>query len=208
MAQIYDISPIISEQLGVFPGDMAFSKKPALHFEHGHNLVLHSIQTTVHLGAHTDAPLHYHPQGQSIEKRSLEYYLGPCQVIEVKLPRGERILPEHLKHKTILQKRILFKTGSFPNPNRWNSDFCSLSPELVHQLAKEGVILIGIDTPSVDPEKCQALESHQAIHEHNMANLEGIVLDQVTEGTYQLIALPLPLQGLDASPVRAILVKD
>ncbi|MGZ3689604.1 MAG: cyclase family protein, partial [Bdellovibrionota bacterium] len=82
-----------------------------------------------------------------------------------------------------------------------------LSAELIDALAAKGVILVGIDTPSVDPAEDQALETHQAIARHNLANLEGIVLDQVPEGIYELTALPLKLQGADASPVRAVLWK-
>ena len=93
------------------------------------------------------------------------------------------------------------------DPNRWNPDFQSLSPELVHSLADQGVRLIGIDTPSVDPSDSKALESHQALFERNLSVLEGIVLDQVPEGIYSLIALPLRLKDADASPVRAILLE-
>src|SRR5205823_2726744 len=89
---------------------------------------------------------------------------------------------------------------------RWNSDFASLSPELITELAREGVVLVGIDTPSVDPEQSKLLESHQALFETKMAVLEGIVLDQVDEGLYGLMALPLKLKDLDASPVRAVLM--
>jgi arylformamidase len=102
----------------------------------------------------------------------------------------------------------LLATGSFPNPEKWNSDFAALSPELVTYLHKQGVRLVGIDTPSIDPENSKALESHQAVADCDLAILEGIVLDKVPDGLYTLLALPLKIEGADASPVRAVLLDN
>jgi arylformamidase len=210
MAQrtIYDLSPEISEAIAVFPGDTPFRRESLLSFAQGANLDLSTIRTTVHLGAHTDAPCHYHPRGVGMSERPLHLYLGTAQVIHVRLPRGERIRPDHVDPREILAPRVLFGTGSFPDPDRWNSDFNSLSPELVDWLHARGVILVGIDTPSVDPEHSKALESHQAIYRHDLAVLEGIVLTDVPEGVYEFAALPLRIRGADASPVRAVLWRD
>lgn len=204
----YDITPTVSPRMAVFPGDCRYSRDEIMDFAKGHHLKLSNIKTTLHIGAHADAPNHYHPDGAGIDARPLDYYLGPCQVVHVKIPRGARISPEHLDGKKISAERVLFFTGSFPDPEKWNSDFNSLSPELIGFLAGRGVKLVGIDTPSIDPEDSKALESHHAVYENDLAVLEGIVLHGVPEGMYQLIALPLKLEGADASPVRAILVKN
>lgn len=204
--EIYDISPVISERLAVWPGDQEFSRNVSLSFDQGHNLTLSSIKSTVHLGSHTDAPNHYHPKGSGIESRDLKLYLGHCQVIDVESPRGERILPSHLKQE-INSKRILLKTNSYPNPEQWNDDFNALSAELVHELSQKGVCLIGIDTPSVDLMDDKDLICHNLIYDNDMAILEGIILKDVDAGEYQLISLPLKLKGVDASPVRSILLK-
>lgn len=206
MSKTYiDITPEIDEELAVWPGDRSFRRAVALDFKNGDHLVLSSFEATVHLGAHTDAPSHYHAQGESIEKRKLDFYVGLCQVIRVKLKRGERIRPQHLDGVSVKAPRILFHTGSYPNPKKWNDDFNSLSPELVHYLADQKVILVGIDTPSIDPASSKGLESHQAVYARNLAVLEGIVLDHVEPGEYELMALPLKIKGADASPVRAVL---
>jgi arylformamidase len=205
---IIDISPVISEKLAVFPGDVPFKREMTMNFDQGHHLGLSSIQGTVHLGAHTDAPNHYHKDGSGIEKRNLELYYGECQVIEVNIPRGQRILPKDIEAVEIKAPRILFKTGSFPDPNIWNEDFNSLSPELVEELSQKGVVLVGLDTPSVDPSTEKNLTSHLKIYELDMAILEGVILDHVEEGLYKLIALPLNIKDCDASPVRAVLIKE
>jgi len=204
--KIFDISPTISPAIAVWPGDVAFARRVALDFKQGDNLVLSSIQSTVHVGAHADAPNHYHPDGADIASRSLNYYIGPCQVVHLRLSAGARIYPADLAEREIRMPRILFGTDSFPDPDHWNSDFNSLSPELVDYLADRGVMLVGIDTPSVDPEQSKALEAHQAIFRRDLAVLEGLVLTDVPEGCYFLIAPPLKLRDADASPVRALLL--
>lgn len=205
--KIFDISPLISERTAVFPGDQVFRRKVSLDFKQGHHLGLSNIQTTVHIGAHVDAPNHYHPDGVGISDRSLDYYIGPAQVVTVQVPRGERIYPKDVR-TMIMAPRVLFKTNSFPDPEKWNSDFNSLSPELIDWLSARKVCLVGIDTPSVDPEQSKSLESHQQIYKHNLAILEGIVLTKVPDGIYQLVALPLKIENADASPVRAVLMKQ
>ncbi len=126
-------------------------------------------------------------------------------MLHVAIGRGERIFPAHLTRKTISAPGVLLRTGTFPDPAAWNEDFASLAPELVHQLHAHGVILIGIDTPSVDPFASKDLEAHHAFADHDMGLLEGLVLDHVAEGEYELIAPPLRLRDADASPVRAVL---
>ena len=204
--KIWDITPVITKDLAVFPGDVAFSRNVSLCFPKDH-LLLSSITTTLHLGAHADSSSHYHAKGKGVDQRPLERYLGNCQVIEVKIPRGARILPTHLGTTKVLAPRVLFKTLSFPDPNQWNGDFNSLSPALIDHLADQGVVTVGIDTPSVDPADSKALESHAALFRRDLAVLEGIILDRVESGLYTLVALPLPLKDADASPVRAILLE-
>jgi arylformamidase len=203
-----DISPLISPSIAVFPGDTPFSRNILLDFKNNDNLLLSGINSTVHLGAHTDAPNHYHPDGEDIASRNLNYYMGKCQVISIDLTRNARIFPDDIKNIQIQAPRILFRTNSFPDPDNWNADFNSLSPELVNYLVSQQVILIGIDTPSVDPADSKDLESHNCIYNNNLAILEGIVLENVTDGIYTLIALPLKIKEGDASPVRAVLLKD
>lgn len=204
--KIYDLTPKISPRLGVFPGDQSFTRNVALSMAAGAHLELSSILTTVHLGAHADAPSHYHAQGADIASRPLSLYLGKAQVIRVQgLGARERVRPEHIR-QAIEAPRVLFDTGTFPDPENWNSDFAALSPELIEGLASKGVRLVGLDTPSVDPEDSKALESHQALYRHDLAVLEGLFLKDVPEGVYTLIALPLPIESGDASPVRAVLV--
>lgn len=204
----FDISPPVSSRIAVFPGDNGFTREVVLDFESGMNLEVSTIRTTVHVGAHTDAPSHYTSEGASIDARPLDLYFGACQIISVSLPPRERIRPEHLGGVTITAPRVLFRTRSYPDADVWRDDFNALSPELVDFLADRGVVLVGLDTPSVDIADDKVLLSHQAIARRDLAILEGVTLERVTDGLYTLLALPLKLEGADASPVRAALLAD
>ena len=202
---LIDISPVVDDSIHVWPGDTPFVHKVNTDMHAGANLTLSEIRTTVHVGAHADAPRHYITDGIDIATRRLDYYVGRCVVLHIRVRRGERITPEHLEGKVLSAPRVLLRTGTFPDPRNWNNDFASLSPALIDDFYQHGVMLIGIDTPSVDPFDSKALEAHQAFARNDMAMLEGLVLDHVEEGEYELIAPPLRLRGADASPVRAVL---
>jgi arylformamidase len=201
---IYDISPPITDRLQVWPGDTPPSREVLCDLRRGDNITLSTLRATVHLGAHADAPSHYGADAPAIHERPLDYYLGPCQVVRVAAPRGTRLTPDMLP-QPVRAERVLIATGTFPDPEHFNTDFAALSPELVERLHGQGVKLVGIDTPSVDLFDSKDLPSHQAFLRCDMAILEGLVLRDVPEGLYELIALPLKLVGFDASPVRAVL---
>ncbi len=201
-----DISPLISNETAVFPGDQVFQRDEVMSCKKGDHLTLSSIKTTVHIGAHADASNHYHKEGVGISERSLNYYLGACQVVDVSAANSKLIKLSDIELSQITQKRVLFKTMSFPNPNHWTNDFMALSVELIKALSAQGVITLGIDTPSVDPATSKTLEAHHCIYQNNLAILEGLVLNKVPSGLYELIALPLKIKDCDASPVRAILL--
>jgi arylformamidase len=202
----FEISPLICEKTAIFPGDQSFERKIALDFKAGQHLLLSSISTTLHIGAHADSSSHYHKNGQGIDKREIKPYLGLCQVIHLALKGREQIQISHLKNTEILAPRVVFATNTFPDPNKWQDDFASFSPEVLNWLADQNVILVGIDTPSVDPSDSKSLDAHQVLFNRNLCVLEGLVLSHVPAGVYTLIALPLLIAGADASPVRAILI--
>lgn len=205
MPGLIDISPEIGEAIAVFPGDVAFERRVSLDMHEGAHLTLSSMCATLHVGAHADAPSHYVRDGAGISERPLELYIGRCEVVDVRQVRGRRIEPADLDLDRPWEPRVLFRTESQPDPNRWNDDFTSLSPEIIDELASRGVRLVGIDTPSIDPSDSKELESHQAVARNDMAILEGLVLRDVPSTRYELIALPLRIRGGDAGPVRAVL---
>ena len=207
---IYDISPAIRPDLAVWPGDTRPSREVLLDMGKGDNLTLSTLHATVHLGAHTDAPSHYTQDGASMGEVVLDVYVGECQVLgrrEEGGGRGTRVEMGELLAVPDSQ-RVLIKTGTYPDPYNFNEDFAGLSPSLIDELGARGVKLVGIDTPSVDLFSSKDLPAHRACARNGIYILEGIVLSDVPSGHYELIALPLKLDGFDASPVRAVLLGE
>ncbi|NOT00599.1 MAG: kynurenine formamidase [Phycisphaerales bacterium] len=204
MTRIIDISPPITPELQVWPGDTPPTREILCDMARGDNLTLSTLRSTVHLGAHADGPNHYGHPAPDIAARDLGFYVGRCRVIRARVARDARIgpdlIPDHLD-----APRVLIATGTYPDPTAFNTDFAALSVELVDALHARGVRLVGIDTPSVDLFDSKDLPAHHAFLRHDMAILEGLVLTGVADGCYELIALPLKLVGFDASPVRAVL---
>ncbi len=201
--RIWDISPPVDERASVFPGDTPYSQ--TLHFSLSPDcpVNVNSITLSPHTGAHADAPLHYAAGQRSAGQLSLLPYLGPCRVIHC-LDSGSLVQPAHLARALAgLPARVLLRTAQRASQS-WHS-FTALAPETLALLADANVLLVGIDTPSVDPRNSKDLPSHHQLLAHDMRVLQNLVLDDVAEGDYELIALPLKLMQADASPVRAVL---
>jgi arylformamidase len=201
---LYDITPPISEHLAVWPGDTPISREVLMAIAEGDSIELSTMRATVHLGAHADAPSHYGDGAATIEARSLEHYLGRCQVVTAQVDRGSRVTSSDLA-QPITETRVVIRTSTYPDATSFNEDFAGLDPELVDAMHGLGVITVGIDTPSVDLFSDKTLQAHHRFLSHDIAILEGLVLTEVPDGVYELIAIPLPLVGFDASPVRALL---
>lgn len=199
-----DISPLVSPRIANWPGDVPYTARKTARLAEGGGIDLGDFHSSYHVGAHTDAPQHYHHEGRAINELPLDAYVGPCQVVEVRAKRGKRFgLADLVQEPTA--PRILFKTGTFPDPEHWNTDFAAPEPSLIDALGKRGVVLVGFDAPSTDLFDSKGLPAHQALFRNGMMNLEGLVLSHVTPGPYELVALPLRLEDADASPVRAAL---
>jgi len=217
---IWDISPLISPAIPVWPGDTPYSASTTWEIADGCPVHVSKMTMTTHLGAHCDAPSHYDAQGIGIDAVALDPYIGPCRVIHCMAADKSAglIEPQHIAHALTylpqslpqslsrpLPPRVLLRTYQSAPQQAWDAAFTAVAPATIALLAQHGVRLIGIDTPSLDPQDSKTLDAHHAVRVHKMAILEGIVLDAVAEGDYELIALPLKLKDMDASPVRAIL---
>lgn len=201
--RIWDITQVLRGGIPVWPGDTAFASKRTWRIEEGSPVNVSALTLSTHTGSHADAPLHYSATACDIASVDLGPYLGECLVVDAR-GSGPLIGPEHLP-KLGGANRVLFRTfESFP-VDRWESGFTAIAPETIEHLAERGVRLIGIDSPSIDPQDSKTMTAHTLVLQHDLRILEGLVLDDVPPGRYELVALPLPIAGGDASPVRAIL---
>jgi arylformamidase len=201
---IYDISPPISPTLAVWPGDTPFQEQRTWQIEGDGVVNVSRITLSTHTGAHADAPLHYDQAGLPIGAVAVERYLGPCRVVHA-LGTQRVTLEQVAGALANCPPRVLFRTYQSTPQDYWDPNFASIAADLIEHLAAHGVMLVGIDTPSIDPETSKTLDAHHAVRAAGMSILEGLVLDAVPAGDYELIALPLRFKNLDASPVRAVL---
>jgi arylformamidase len=205
MLRVWDISPPVHAGSPVFPGDTPYRQQWAATIAPGCPVNVGTLTLSPHVGAHADAPLHYDPEGAAIGALPLDAYLGPCRVIHAIAP-GPLVAWEQLAHALhALPPRVLVRTYARAPVDRWDPQLAAFAPDTIERLADAGVRLVGIDTASIDPADSKDLPSHQVVRRRGLRVLENLVLDEVPEGDYELIALPLKLVTADASPVRAVL---
>ncbi len=169
---LYDLSPIIRPEIPVWPGDTLFESRLTWSIAQGASVNLSAITTTPHLGSHADAPFHTEPRGEGIAEMPLDRYLGPCRVVQV--PPQPLIEPRHVEGIDLANPgRILFKSESVRDRKTFPERFTALSPELAALLAEKGALLVGMDTPSVDPFDSKTLDAHHALFRGGVAILEG-----------------------------------
>lgn len=205
--RIWDISEPIEPSTAPFPGDTPFSQEWVLRQETGGSCNVSTIRMSVHVGTHTDAPLHFDLAGPDIASVDLRSYIGRCRVVDVRGRGTPSLVPADALTPQVLQgaERILFRTREHHDHRVWNPGFTAVGVEAARVLVQAGIKLVGIDTPSMDHADSKQLDGHHVLYEGGIALLENLDLTAVPAGDYELIALPLRIRNGDSSPVRAIL---
>jgi arylformamidase len=200
---IYDITPPVRPGIAVWPGDSDYRVERMMKRSAGDSVNVARLTLSPHTGAHADAFYHCSDEGAGIGEMDITAYLGPARVLDA--PGDGPIDVARLE--TLPWQgatRLLFRTrrGAV---DLYAVPFAHFSPEAIQRMGSESVVLIGIDTPSFDHFHSKSLDAHHALLANKIANLENLDLAAVPPGDYELIALPLRLEGVDGSPVRAIL---
>ena len=205
MTNLIDITPPVRPGIAVYPGDAPYETSWTVKISTDCPVNVGQFSMSSHCGAHADAPLHYDAEGLAIDQLDLHDFVGPARLIDARgkgpLCRPQELMP-FLKD---CPPRVLVRLGEERDPLAWPEGYRALSPETMTLLADAGVRLIGVDVPSVDPDGSENLPSHGIARSRDMRILENLALSAVEPGDYELIALPMKLEGLDAAPVRAIL---
>ncbi len=203
--RLWDISPPVHAGVPVFPGDTPYRQEWVARIGPNCPVNVSTLTLSPHTGAHADAPLHYGDEGAAIGDVDLAPYLGPCRVVHA-IGCGPLVLLRHLEHALAdLPPRVLVRTCARMPIGHFDEGLAGYAADTVERLADLGVTLIGIDSASIDPAASKTLDSHQVIRRRGLRVLENLLLDDVPEGDYELIALPLKLTTACASPVRAVL---
>ena len=211
--RIYDISQPLTDTTPVWPGDAPVRLFFTAEQSKGDTVTIGRLDTGLHNGTHVDAPFHYQAEGARVDAYELERFIGLCTVIAIHYEPTYEVTPEKLEEAwrrvgvpDEAAARILIKTRQTRGQG-WTDDFAFPTPEAIHWLAGRGCRVVGIDSPSYDPMSSKTLDAHHALAAAGIANLENLVLDDVPEGVYTLAALPLAVVGVDAAPVRAVLIE-
>lgn len=202
--RLYDISMPLREGMAFWPGDAPYQWRWSWQKSAGASVNVGQVAMSVHCGTHADAPYHVTDRGRAIDSLDLSAFVGPACVIDV---RGrDRICIADLTGTDLATTpRVLLRTDAWTNHERFPDAIPVLDGDVPTWLAARGVVLIGVDVPSVDGLDSKDLPIHHALIGAGISILENLVLASVPAGVYELIALPLRLVGADGSPVRAVL---
>jgi arylformamidase len=201
-----DISVAFDAATPPWPGDTPFSCGWAWAMADGASVNVSKWETSPHVGTHADAPLHVMRDGAGADQLPLEPFVGACRVADVRDVRGEISL-EQLKAGGWRSgtKRLLLRTGQSTADGTFPVEWPALAAETAQALVRDGLILLGVDAPSVDGRESKTLEVHHALFGARCYVLENLDLRGVHAGEYELLAPPLKVGQCDAAPVRAFL---
>lgn len=202
-----DISRRIDSTLSIWPGDAATEFQKTFAIERGDSVNVGQLSISVHTGTHCDAPRHFDNASIAAESLPLDPFIGPCRILDV---RGHALIGLQdlaVDRSTLddIPSRILLRTDGWIDSSTFPKQIPIITTEVADWLGSKGVDLIGVDLPSVDQLDDAKLPVHFALQRNHIHILEGLNLADVEAGDYELIALPLPIEGSDGSPVRAIL---
>lgn len=202
--KIYDISMSIHENMPVYKNRA--DKKPKLVSERNQGGVYESrLEMNLHTGTHIDAPMHMLSEGRTTEDYPLERFIVPCKVFDF---RNLKVIgAEELQAKDIQKNDfILLKTDN-SEIDDFASDFTYLSANAAEYLKEKGILGVGIDALGIERDQTNH-ETHKTLLQAGIVILEGLRLKNIKEGRYLLVALPLKIAGVEAAPVRAILLDE
>lgn len=204
--KIIDISRKLTRGMAVWPGDTPFDLKTVTSLDAGETVNLTTLQLSTHTGSHVDAPFHFTAGGSTIDRLELNPFWGLAQLVTVAKETGP-LTPDDFAQVDLSQapRLLVHSKASAADPMTFTDSFVYPSPELARHLSQLGIILYGTDAPSMDAADSQDLDGHLALQKHQIAILEGLDLSGVSDGLYELVALPLKIIGGDGSPVRAAL---
>ncbi len=201
-----DITHPLSNSIAVWPGDTPFQFKLANTKEQTGSVNIGQITASVHTGTHADAPFHFNSEASTIDQLDIQIFIGKTKIIDV--TGHARIGRKELESYALDGvERLLLKTKNHSTLTEFPKEIPLLKEDIASFLKEKGIFLLGLDIPSVDDLVSKDLPIHHSLYQNGVHILENLLLDEVEEGVYELIALPLKIIGADGSPVRAVIRK-
>lgn len=202
---VYDISILVGESTPEWPGDTPFSCGWTARISDGESVNLSAITTSPHVGSHADAPLHVRDGQAASDALPLDAFLGAALVLGVEGPPRDLDADDILSRLPPGTRRVLLRTGVSIAGGSFPTDWPALGVSAAQSLVASGIVLLGVDAPSVDRRASKSLGVHHELFGGGACVLENLDLSGVADGVYELVAPPLRVAGLDAAPVRALL---
>lgn len=198
---------MLNSNVAEWPGDTPFQFHVNWTKQQSGSVNVGQITTSTHIGTHIDAPFHFDEYGEKVHELPLENYIVEAIIIDVS---GQDVISRASLQgvNTAAAKAVLFRTNAWHNRTVFPEEIPAFEVEVVEWMMENGIVLFGVDLPSVDAITSKDLPMHHALGTAGRYILEGLVLDEIAEGTYKLIALPLKIEGADGSPVRAVLIEE
>ena len=204
--QLIDVTVPLGPHLPVYPGNTPFSLEPVKRIASGGSSNVSSLRMSVHTGTHVDAPRHFFDEGATVEALSLDLLVGPARVIEIGAATAidaADLEPFDLTGET----RVLIKTR---NSEYWGSpefraDYVGVTEAAARHLVERGVRLVGVDYLSVEQFKAPGAPAHRVLLGNGTIVVEGLNLQAIVPGFYDLFCLPLSIPGADGAPARVLL---
>ncbi|RPJ84927.1 MAG: cyclase family protein [Acidobacteria bacterium] len=207
--KIFDISHTIRSDMAVWPGDTPFSRTLTAKMEEGDAYSSSAVTMSLHAGTHLDAPAHYLPGACTVDKLDLAVLVGPAELMTVRPAHASGVRARDLeKCLAARPPRLLIRANPLTDLTEFPYSFVPLTGEAAEAIVAAGVAVLGIDSPSVDPFGSPSLPVHQTLGKRGVIILENLCFQDIPDGRYTLVALPLKIEAGDGSPVRAVLIEE
>lgn len=202
-----DVSVPLRDGMAHWPGDPECHIKRVSRMEDGAVCNLTHISMSAHTGTHMDAPRHFIADGRTMEQMPFEAVIGRCRVYE--LDCEDQITADDLKKLRLVPgQRVLFKTRNSTRSwamNEFDKDFVSIRQDAAQYLVEQQVMTVGVDYLSIGGFNKDGVETHQIMLGAGIWVIEGLNLAEISDGYYELICLPIKLEGADGAPCRVVL---
>lgn len=194
-----------------WPGDTPFACGWTARLAAGATVNLSEFTLSPHVGTHADAPLHVRDGWPASDALPPAAFVGEAVLVDLSDANGE-VSSAQLSAAAERQgvalagaRRLLVRTGRTIADGAFPAAWPWLAAECAAALAAGGLVLLGVDAPSVDGRESSTLDTHKALFGGGAYNLENLDLRRAAPGRYELLAAPLSLVGLDGAPARALL---
>ncbi|ANW98331.1 kynurenine formamidase KynB [Thermoclostridium stercorarium subsp. thermolacticum DSM 2910] len=209
MARMIDVTRPIFTNMTVWPGDDSVLIERVSSILNGNKANISNIHACVHSGTHVDAPLHFIPDGKSVDRLDISLFTGTVLVIDAE--NEKHITEKFLKLFSIKGcKAVFFKTSysglSLDEP--FDANYTAVEPDAAEYLVGLGVKVVGIDTLSVEKYDTNDFTVHKTLLRNEVLIVEGLCLKDVIPGKYKYICMPALIKDSDGAPARVVLIQD